>query len=61
MNAEFTYTALAALLNAVEEIEQNFAAGELTAEVVAHLVECANRPEIRELARQARRAAEETE
>jgi hypothetical protein len=57
MNAEFTYTALATLLNAVEEIEQNFAAGELTAEMVAHLVQSANRPEIRELARRIRREA----
>lgn len=57
MNNEFAYTRLAALLNAVEEIQQNHSAGDLTAEMIAHLVDCANRPEILELARALRLAA----
>jgi predicted transcriptional regulator len=58
MKNEFTYTALATLLNAVEEISQNFFAGELDADMVAHLVQCAQRQEIRELARQLRQLAD---
>jgi len=58
MTANTAYTALASLLNAVEEIQQNFATGTMDEEMVAHLVERANSPEIREIARKARRAAE---
>ena len=53
---EILYTRVATLLNSVEEIRQNLEAGELDAEMVAHLVDCANRPEILELARTLRHA-----
>lgn len=56
-----TYTRLATLLNSVEEVAQNFAAGELDADMIAHLLGCANRPEIRELARELRKAAKAAE
>lgn len=61
MNKPATYTRLATLLNAVEEVAQTFAAGELDADVIAHLLDCANRPEIRELARELRHAAKAAE
>jgi hypothetical protein len=54
---EVLYTRLATLLNSVEEIRQNFEAGELDADMVAHLVDCATRPEILELARTLRHSA----
>lgn len=58
MNAEFTYTALARLLNAVEEVKQ-VPERALDPEWIEHLILSAEAPEIRELARFLRHARSE--
>ena len=58
MTAEFRYTAMASLLNAVDEVAQCYATdGAITVDVLEHLVRSANRAEIQDLARELRQAA----